>query len=62
MASYKRLLRSLTDRKIAGICGGLGDYFNIDPTVIRVLFLFLMLFGGGGIVLYIILWIIVPEV
>ena len=60
--TYKRLTRSITERKIAGICGGLGDYFGIDPNIVRVAFLFLLLFGGGGLLLYIILWIILPEV
>ena len=60
--TYKRLTRSLANKKIAGVCGGLGEYFIIDPTIVRVLFLFLLLFGGGGLLLYIILWIIVPEI
>ncbi len=59
--TYKKLTRSRTDRKIAGVCGGLGEYFNVDPTVIRLLFLLLLLFAGGGGLLYIILWIIVPQ-
>ena len=60
--TYKKLTRSLVNRKIAGICGGLGEYFDIDPTIVRVLFLFLLFLGGGGLLLYIILWIIVPEI
>ena len=57
----KKLFRSKNDRKIAGVCGGLGEYFNIDPTLIRILFLILLLFGGGGFLLYVICWIAVPE-
>ncbi len=57
--SEKKLFRSRTNRKIAGVCGGLGDYFNIDPTLVRILFL--IFFGGGGLLLYIICWIAVPE-
>lgn len=58
----KRLYRSTTDRKIAGVCGGLAEYFNIDPTIIRVIFILLLLPGGlPGFVPYVILWIIVPE-
>jgi phage shock protein C len=49
--SEKKLFRSRTNRKIAGVCGGLGDYFNIDPTLVRILFL--IFFGGGGLLLYI---------
>jgi len=59
--SEKKLFRSRTNRKIAGVCGGLGDYFNIDPTLVRILFLIFLLCGGGGLLLYIICWIAVPE-
>lgn len=59
--SEKKLFRSRINRKIAGVCGGLGDYFNIDPTLVRILFLIFLLFGGGGLLLYIICWIAVPE-
>lgn len=57
----KKLFRSRTNRKIAGVCAGLGDYFNIDPTIVRILFLIFLLFGGGGLLLYVICWIAVPE-
>lgn len=57
----KRLYRSTTNRILGGVCGGIGEYFNIDPTLVRVLFLVASLGGGFGVVLYIILWIIVPE-
>ena len=50
----KKLFRSRTNRKIAGVCAGLGDYFNIDPTIVRILFLIFLLFGGGRILLYVI--------
>ena len=49
------------DRAIAGICGGLADYLRVDPLVIRLLTLFLILFGGLSIWIYIILWLVVPE-
>lgn len=55
----KRLFRSKNDRKIAGVCGGLGEYFNIDPTLIRIFFFFML--AGGGLLLYIIFWIAIPE-
>ena len=57
----KRLQRSKTERILAGVCGGLGQYFDVDPTIIRVLFVFTSLFIGGGVLAYIVLWIIVPE-
>lgn len=57
----KRLHRSKRERILAGVCGGLGEYFNIDPTLVRVLFILFALVVGGGILLYIILWIIIPE-
>ena len=58
----KRLYRSTTDRKIAGVCGGLAEYFNIDPVIIRIIAVVLLLPGGlPGVVPYLILWIIVPE-
>ena len=46
---------------IGGVCGGLGDYFGIDPTLVRLIFILLTVFGGGGVLIYFILWIIVPE-
>ncbi len=57
----KRLYRSIRDRKIAGVCGGLGEYFEIDPTLVRLLAVVLFLAGGGGGLAYIVAWIIVPE-
>ena len=57
----RRLYRSRTDRSIAGICGGLGAFFNADPTMIRLITLLLILFGGLSIWAYIILWIVIPE-
>ncbi|CAG0936275.1 hypothetical protein TFLX_05143 [Thermoflexales bacterium] len=59
--SNQRLYRSTSDRTIAGVCGGLGKYFNVDPTIVRLLFLLLLFLGGSAIPLYIVLWIIVPD-
>ena len=56
----KRLHRSAEDRKIAGVCAGLGDYFELDPVFFRLFFLFSILFGGLGAVAYVMLWILVP--
>ena len=55
----KKLYRNKTDHKIAGICSGIGDYFEIDPVIIRLIFL-LGLFLGGGLIVYLIGWLIVP--
>jgi Tol biopolymer transport system component/phage shock protein PspC (stress-responsive transcriptional regulator) len=56
----KRLVRSSTDKKIAGVCGGLADYFGVDPTTMRVLWLFGLLGAGVGLFLYPVLWIALP--
>ncbi len=57
----KRFYRSVEDKWIAGICGGLGEYFNIDPILVRIGFIILFLGGGTGLFLYIIMWIFVKE-
>ena len=57
----KKLCRSTKDRWLAGICGGIAEYFALDPTIIRVLFVLFSVFAGGGILAYIILWIIIPQ-
>ncbi|MFB0517563.1 MAG: PspC domain-containing protein [Candidatus Neomarinimicrobiota bacterium] len=56
----KRLYRSHSNRVIAGVCGGLGYYFSIDPVLIRLVWLLLILFGGVGLLLYLIAWLIIP--
>lgn len=57
----QRLYRSRTNKVFAGVCGGLGEYFDVDPVIIRVLFILMILFGGSGILLYIAAVIIVPK-
>lgn len=57
----RKLYRSRRNRSIAGICGGLGEFFDADPTIIRLVTLLLILFGGLSIWAYIILWIVIPE-
>lgn len=58
----RRLKRSLTDRKVAGVCGGLGDYLDIDPVVFRLLFVLACLPGGiPGLIAYLICWVVIPE-
>ena len=57
----KKLHRLAEDRKLAGVCAGLGEYFDLDPVFFRLFFLASLLFGGLGAVAYLILWIMVPE-
>lgn len=57
----KKLYRSKDDRWLAGVCGGLAKYFNVDATLVRVLFFLFAWAVGGGILIYIILWIFIPE-
>ena len=59
--SDQKLFRSNSDRMIAGVCGGLGKYFSVDSTIVRLVFLLLLIFGGAGFLLYLILWIVVPD-
>ena len=56
----KKLYRSRDYRLIAGICGGLGEYFDIDPIIFRMIFIALLINGGAGIIIYILMWIFVP--
>lgn len=56
----RRLTRSRTDKKIAGVCGGLAKYFGIDPVIPRVIALVLLLGAGTGILAYVICWIVIP--
>ena len=56
----KKIYRSESDRMIAGICGGIGEYFDIDPTLVRIIFAFILL-SGSGFILYIILWVVIPS-
>ncbi len=58
---YKKLHLSNIDRKIAGVCGGIAEYFNIDSTLIRLIFVIAIFFGGAGIPAYLIAWIIMPR-
>jgi phage shock protein C len=61
MTKAKKLYRSRSNRVIAGVCGGLADYFNTDPTIIRIIAVILLLPGGlPGLLPYLILWAVVP--
>jgi phage shock protein C len=57
----RNLRRSSTDSVIGGVAGGLGHYFALDPVLVRIAFVLLVLAGGSGILLYIVLWIVIPE-
>ena len=57
----KILYRNTSDGKIAGVCSGIGDYFEIDPVIIRLIFLSALFLGGVGIPVYLIAWFIVPK-
>ena len=56
----KKLYRSNSDKMLAGVCGGLGEFLGLDPTLVRLVFALLAILGGPGIILYFIMWIIVP--
>ena len=62
MEEPRKLYRSREHRMLAGVCGGLAEYFNVVATLIRVLFLVLAVFGGSGLVIYVVMWLIVPDV
>ena len=53
----KKLYRSRTNRILGGVCGGIGEYFNVDANIVRLLFLI----SGAGIMIYVIAWILIPE-
>ena len=59
--SVRRLRRSRTNRSIAGVCGGLADYLQIDATLLRIVTLVAIIFGGMSLWIYIILWLLIPE-
>jgi phage shock protein C len=60
-SSRKKFVRSINDRKIAGVCAGVADYFDLDPTIVRVVWLLATLVPGPNIIAYVILWIALPE-
>ncbi len=57
---YKRLYRSRKNRMIAGVCGGIAEYFNMDPTWVRLLFLLFFFLGGSALLVYLVMWLVVP--
>jgi phage shock protein PspC (stress-responsive transcriptional regulator) len=60
VAPVKRLMRSSRDKKLGGVCAGVADYFDLDPTLVRIIWLLAVLCAGTGGLLYIILWIALP--
>ncbi|MGZ5351987.1 MAG: PspC domain-containing protein [Actinomycetota bacterium] len=59
--SPRVLRRSRGDRVLAGVCGGLGRYLGVDPVLLRIAFVVLAIAGGGGFLLYVVSWILIPE-
>ncbi len=59
----KKLMRSRKDKMIAGVCGGIAEYFNQDPTLVRIIYVLVSIFSIAfpGILVYIILWLVIPE-
>lgn len=57
----KKLTRSKGNRMLAGICGGAAEYLNIDPTIVRIIYVILTFAGTVGLWLYLIMWLIIPE-
>lgn len=60
-SANNRLYRSEKNKILGGVAGGLGEFFNLDPTIVRIIFILLTIFGGSGFLIYLILWIIVPS-
>ncbi len=57
----KKLTKSRNDRKLCGVCGGFAEYLNLDPTVVRLIWVLLSLCAGGGLIAYIIAALIMPD-
>ena len=57
----KKLMRSKSSRMLAGVCGGVAAYFNMDPTIVRVIYVLLTLAGAAGLLIYLIMWLLIPE-
>ena len=57
----KRFYLSTTDKKLTGVCGGIAEYFDIDPLLVRIAFVILTMAYGGGLLVYILLWLLAPK-
>ncbi len=60
-SEVKRLYRSQKDRMVGGVCGGLGEFFQVDPIVFRLIFVLLLIGAGSGFLIYIVMMLIIPE-
>ena len=61
MSDYKKLLRNLNNKMLGGVCSGIADYFNVDPTLVRAIFIVAFLAGTLGFWAYVLLWIFIPT-
>jgi len=61
MASAKRLYRSGKERILGGVCGGIAEYLNVDPTIVRLAWVMFTLAAGSGLLAYLIAWLIIPR-
>ncbi len=61
VAARRKLIRPRAGRKIAGVCAGVAEYFDLDITLVRVVWLVLTIFAGGGLIAYVIGWIVMPD-
>ena len=59
--NMKQLFKSSVNKKLCGVCGGIGEYFNVDPTIVRLIFVILGLWSGSGVILYIIAALLMPD-
>ena len=57
----KRLTRDVNNKKIAGVCAGIAKYFDLDPTLVRVIWILLVCVAGTGVLAYLIAWVVMPE-
>lgn len=61
MSDVRRLYRSRSDKELGGVCGGLAEYFQLDPSLIRLAWIIFAVLGGSGVLAYILAWIVIPE-
>jgi phage shock protein C len=59
--TYRRLTLSSSDRMIGGVCGGIAEYFRVDPTIVRILAVALVILGGSGVLAYLLAWLVMPR-
>lgn len=61
MENIKRLYRSRKDQLLGGVCGGIAEYFGVDPSLVRIIAVLLVIAGGGAILAYVLAWLLIPE-